>query len=699
MLKSVILTILSLIFMISVWRSMPDLGTTKTEILWDSWGVPHIYGQNQRSLFEAFGWAQTHSHGNLLLKLYGESRGKASEYWGINYLANDQYIRMMGIPERAKQWYQLQSQTMQDNLEAFAQGINRYVAQHPQEIPAELQAVLPITGVDVVAHGQRVLYFEFLTNAEQLETIKAQTLAASPKNGSNAWAIAPSKSQSNKALLLANPHLPWSRVYRWYEAQLTAPGINVYGATLVGMPVPAIAFNDDLGWSLTLNDPHNTSIYELTLQGDGYLWNGEVRPFESQTEHLKIRQSNGGYQELEWEVRHSVQGVVIAQQKDHAYALRVPGLDRPYGIEQFWQMAQAQNLASFEAAWQKLQIPLFNVLYSDHLGNIFYLYNAIAPKRAGGTWQSWHKIQAGDTDKTLWTEYLPYEALPKLLNPKSGWLQNTNDPPWTSTLPSLLDPQNYPLDLAPPTLEAAPEIFRTQRSLKIRSKSGKSSLADLIKEKFSTRLEMADRILHLLIPAANMLANPIGIEAAAVLKKWDHQANADSKGAVLFMLWAMTLSPQQIFSKPWQADNPLQTPSGLANINIALAVLEGVAAQTQLLYGKLDVTWGEVVTMEQGKYHQPAIGAPGELGSLRVLNFKTNSEQKYEVNFGDSYIAAIAFSDPIQAQTLLVYGNASQPQSPHLGDQLSLYGKNQLRPVWRQREEILAHLELQEVLK
>jgi acyl-homoserine-lactone acylase len=82
-----------------------------------------------------------------------------------------------------------------------------------------------------------------------------------------------------------------------------------------------------------------------------------------------------------------------------------------------------------------------------------------------------------------------------------------------------------------------------------------------------------------------------------------------------------------------------------------------------------------------------------------VLNFKTNSEQKYEVNFGDGYIAAIAFSDPIQAQTLLVYGNASQPQSPHLGDQLSLYGKNQLRPVWRQREEILAHLELQEVLK
>jgi acyl-homoserine-lactone acylase len=161
----------------------------------------------------------------------------------------------------------------------------------------------------------------------------------------------------------------------------------------------------------------------------------------------------------------------------------------------------------------------------------------------------------------------------------------------------------------------------------------------------------------------------------------------------------MTLSPQQIFSKPWQADNPLQTPSGLANINIALAVLEGVAAQTQLLYGKLDVTWGEVVTMQQGKYHQPAIGAPGELGSLRVLNFKTNSEQKYEVNFGDSYITAIAFSDPIQAQTLLVYGNASQPQSPHLGDQLSLYGKNQLRPVWRQREEILAHLELQEVLK
>jgi len=690
--KKRIVLILGLIFTLFVMIKIPAVGATKTEILWDTWGVPHIEAKDNQALFRAFGWAQTHSHGNLILKLYGQTRGRAAEYWGINELSTDQFVQTMGIPQRAVSWYQEQSPEMKKYLEAFAEGINQYVEQHSQEIEESLKVVLPITGVDVLAHVQRVLYFQFLTNSQQIESLKL----ARPNAGSNAWAIAPKKSASGKAMLLANPHLPWADSFLFYEAQLRAPGLDLYGAALVGMPMLTIAFNDQLGWTLTVNDPHNVNLYELTLQDQGYLWDGNVRAFETETHKLKIKQASGDFQELEWDVKHSVHGVVVSQQSDRAYALRVAGLDRPQVIEQFWEMGKATNLSSFEKAWQKLQVPMFNVLYADKQGEIFYLYNAIAPKRQGD-WSFWRGMIAGNTAKTLWTDYLPYEDLPKLRNPVTGWLQNTNDPPWTSTFPNQLNPKNYVNNLAGSSLADAPDIFRSQRSIKLLQGNKKLSFEEMIEDKFSSRLEMADRILEFLIPTAKLLANPLGLEAVEVLKKWDHQANPDSRGAVLFYLWASTLGQNRMLSKPWQADNPLNTPTGLADINTALAVLEGVAAQMKYLYGSLDVAWGDFAKMKAGKYQFSANGGPGELGSFRVLDLQSLPNGQSQAIFGDSFIAAIAFSDPIQAKVLTVYGNASQPNSSHVGDQLPLYAKNQLRTPWRSRKEIESHLELREI--
>ena len=242
--------------------TVPSLSNNSPEILWDTWGVPHIYAENNTSLFKAFGWSQTKCHGNLLLKLYAQARGKAAEYWGINYLESDQYVRTMGIPKRAKVWYEKQTPEMQKYLDSFAQGINDYVQQHPDEIAEELKIVLPITGTDILAHFQRVIYFHFLTNPRNIKALQNLPSTA----GSNAWAIASQKTVNNHSILLANPHLPWSDFYLWYEAQLTAPGINLYGATLVGMPVLAIAFNDNLGWTLTLNPLDGADIYQLKLQ-------------------------------------------------------------------------------------------------------------------------------------------------------------------------------------------------------------------------------------------------------------------------------------------------------------------------------------------------------------------------------------------------------------------------------------------------
>ncbi|MDJ0843363.1 acylase [Crocosphaera sp.] len=671
-----------------------SLSKNSSEILWDTWGVPHIYAENNQGLFKAFGWSQTKSHGDLLLKLYGQARGKAAEYWGIDYLESDQYVRTMGIPKRAKLWYEQQTPEMQQYLDSFAQGINDYVKQNSDEIAEELKIVLPITGNDILAHFQRVIYFHFLTNPRNIKAL--QNLP--PQGGSNAWLIAPQKALNNHSILLANPHLPWSDFYLWYEAQLIAPGINLYGATLVGMPVLSMGFNDYLGWTFTVNPIDGADIYQLKLEEENYLFDGELRSLKQELETIKIRQPNGNFTELQIGIKKSIQGVIIEQQENIGYALKIAGLDRPGSLEQLWQMGQGKNLREFETALKQLQLPLFNILYADKQDNIMYVFNGLIPVRSQGNWENWGGIIAGNTSKTLWEDYHKYEELPRLLNPKSGWLQNSNDPPWTSTYPPQLKAEDFPPYFAPQYLGEVTDILRSQRSIELLTQSDQLSLEDVINNKFSSKLLITDRLLDILISTTKALANPIGIEAAEVLEKWDRQTNADSRGAVLFMLWATTLESKGLFSQPWNPQTPLETPTGLADINTAVAVLEGIAAQVKLLYGSLDVPWGEVVRMRVGEQDVAARGGPGKLGTVQVLGIQAAQDKTFQVISGDSFIMAVEFSDPIEARGLMVYGNATQPNSPHRGEQLSLYQQGTMRPIWRDRSVIEQHLEWRQKL-
>jgi len=666
----------------------PAAGLERTEILWDSWGVPHVYGRDAEGLFRAFGWAQMQSHGDLILRLYGQARGRAAEYFGEKYLESDRYVRTMGIPARAREWYEAQNPTMRGYLDAFAAGINTYAKEHAAQINDQVEQVLPVDGVDVLAHVQRVIHFTFVVNPQSVANLTPSRSTA----GSNGWAIAPSHSTSGNAMLLANPHLPWSDLYLWYEAQLTAPGIDAYGVALVGMPVLAIAFNNNLGWTFTVNTHDGWDAYQLTLADGGYLLDGSVRPFETETQTLKVKQANGSLREEQLVIKRSIHGPIVAHKDDKAVALRVVGLDQPDMMEQIWDMARATQLSEFEAALKRLQLPMFNILYSDRDGHILYLFNAQVPIHSKGDWNYWQSVVPGDTSATLWTKTHPYGDLPRVLDPPSGWLQNANEPPWTTTFPQVLNPNDYPSYMAPRFMN-----LRSQRSVRMLMEKSKISFDEMIADKFSSRMELADRILDDLIPAARRVGGELASEAADVLEAWDRKADANSRGAVLFAVWARSMPDGNWFATPWNENSPLTTPEGLANPEDAVKVLETAATTVKLLYGALDVPWGEVARLRYGKADLPASGGPGLFGIFQVIDLAPSTEGRFQQFAGDTYIAAIEFSNPVRAKVLTTYGNATQPGSPHIGDQLPLYGRNELRPVWRTRKEIEAHLESRNV--
>ena len=659
-----------------------------TEILWDTYGVPHIYGKDVRSAFYAFGWAQMQSHGNLLLRLYGQARGRGAEYWGEEYLDSDKWTLTMGVPSRASSWYKAQNPTFRSYLDGFAEGINAYVKENPNLIDDSVEVVLPVKGEDVLAHLQRVLHFTFMVNPEQVLGISKQK----SKAGSNGWSIAPKRSASGNAMLLANPHLPWSDLFLWYEAQITAPGIDTYGASLVGIPVLNIAFNDNLGWTHTVNTHDGWDAYELKLRADGYMYDGKVRPFETKTTQLKVKLADGTLRSEPLEIKSSVHGPVVTQKDDKPIALRVVGLDRPGTLEQWWDMGRAQNFSQFQEVLRRLQLPMFTVMYADRKGHIMHFFNGQVPVHSQGDFKYWQGLIPGDTSKTLWTKIHPYEDLPRVIDPPSGWLQNANDPPWTTTFPLAIKPDDYPAYMAPRFMD-----FRAQRSARMLDEDKKISFDEMISYKHSTRMELADRILDDLIPAARKYGNEVAVRAATILETWDRQANADSKGAVLFATWAIEIDFDKAFNKPWIERLPRITPDGLANPSGAVALLETAAAKVEKAYGKLDVAWGEVFRLKHGNVDLPGNGGDGDLGIFRVIDFAPSTEGKFQPVAGDSYVAAIEFSKPVKAMALIGYGNATQPGSPHVTQQLPMMQEKKLRPVWRAREEIAAHLEERKV--
>lgn len=679
-----------LLILILLALATPKNTSAKSEILWDTYGIPHIFADSNQEMFYAFGWAQARSHGDLILRLYGQARGRAAEYWGESFLESDTYVHTMNIPNRAQKWLKEQEPEFLSFLTAFADGFNDYSATHSDKISDHMEAALPITEGDLLMHVQRVIFFHFVIDPRELTGAVKQWQGA----GSNAWAVAPSRSASGHAILVANPHLLWGDLFTWYETHLVTPNLNVSGATMAGMPGVGIQFNDYLGWTHTVNTIDAADLYKLDLKDDGYIFDGVVRAFKSRDIELKVKNDDGSTRTQTLTVKESVHGPVVSAKGGHALALRVAGLDQSQMLSERWNMGRAKNLDEFKSALKNLQTPMFTVMYADREGNIMHLFGGRVPVRPAGDWD-WAGVVPGNTSATLWTETHTIDELPQVTNPKSGWLQNANDPPWTTTFPEAIDADDYPDYMSPREMG-----FRAQRSAKMLHEDQSLSYDEVVAYKFSNRMELADRILDDLLSLAINSSDPIIIEAEKVLSNWDRTCDAESRGGVLFKFWVDKMGAANNFAEVWDESRPRTTPDGLADPEKAVSVLKSVAAEVQKKYGSLDVQWGEVFRLKHYDLDLPSNGAPGDpYGVFRTTYYAPDENDRFRALGGDTYVAVIEFTNHPKAMAVLGYGNSSQPRSPHRTDQMHLYAAKKLRPVWRTRAEVEANLEEREVLR
>jgi acyl-homoserine-lactone acylase len=722
------------------------------EILWDSYGIPHIYATDVPSVIRGFGYAQMEAHAETLLSNLAKARGRAAEYFGSGpnntYVSSDIQVRTFDIPERARRWLAQGGELQQRYLEAAAAGMNEYAARHGDTIAPVFLQLLPILPEDLLADFQLTITFTFQSSQSGVEKLLAawqsgQIAAASTagatvvlegqfaqaaQNGSNGWAIAPRLSADGHAVLIGNPHLPWGNnqpiqglgLYQWFEANLVVgnpwrPKLNAEGVAFLGAAFLGIGYTDDVGWTHTNNTIKNADLYELTLTGpDSYLWEGRSRAFAHRADSIRIRQADGSTVSQLLDIISSVHGPVITPPRGNkVLALRVAGLDTPSPVSQYWGMIRAHNLEQFIDANSALQMPFFNVIYADRDGRIMYLFGGRQPVRSGGNFYDWAGILPGDRESALWTRTLEWDELPKTIDPPGGFVQNGNDAPWTSTFPPAIAYSDFPAWIAPLEMD-----LRPQHSAGFLLSKASFTAGELLAGKMSTRMELANRLAPDLISAADSSNDPAAVAAAGVLAAWDHNADADSRGALLFEAWYNAYSANPAVPKDttlrlrftypafrigYDPSDPLHTPQGLSETAIAVQTLVGAAARLQSVYGAIDVAWGDVhrtvlatrdATLQTviPVSNDPLSGADDVFGPVRTVRpFPAPDGRSIWHYGGDGYVQLVEFRpDGARAQALLTYGNSSRPGSAHITDQLPLFDAKRLRPVLRTRNDVEA---------
>lgn len=680
----------------------------KAELLFDRYGTAHIFATNREAMFHAHGWAQMQNQANLLLRLYGESRGRAAEYWGDSFADLDRWVALNEVPARAKVWYDAQDPTFRRYFDEFARGINDFARAHPEAIDERYRVVLPVSGVDVVGHPLRAVHYGYMASRERMEReVNALLRSEAPARaaglidptepadiGSNTWGIGPAHSATGNAMLLINPHLSWGETfYRYMEVHQVGPDYDLYGAPQIGFPVAVVGFNRRAGWSRTVNTIDTVDFFRITVKDGQYLFDGALRPFERATATVKIKQADGSLRSETIDIKRTVHGPVVYDKDGVTVAMRVAGLDRPRMLEQWFRMGEAQTLEQFQNALRIGAVPMWNANYADDRGHIMLVFNGLVPRRNANDYDYWSRVVPGDTSATLWKDYLTFDELPKSIDPPSGWHQNANDPPWLTTFPPL-DPAKYPPYVAPGP-GGQPQM-RVLRSLRMITEDQKISYEQLIAKKHSTRMELADKVLPDLLKAAGGAT-----EAARVLEKWDRHTDGDSRGGVLFQLFV-----DRYFSGPggmasrmrvkYDPNRPLDSAYGLADPKAALDALAAAADECIKRYGALDVKWGDVYRFASGKADLPGNGGAGGSGLFRTISFGRREGDKFYASQGETIVCAVEFGPQQRAQCVLGYGNSTQPGSPHREDQLQLMVDKTLHPVWREKADVERNLERRE---
>ncbi|WP_420627307.1 acylase [Candidatus Leptofilum sp.] len=675
----------------------------------DSFGVPHIFGKTDADAAYGLGYAHAEDDFLTIQQALVAARGRLGMAYGIDAAPNDYMVQLLRIWDVVDAEYDTVPSEIQAIMQGYADGLNYYAALHEDEVM--LPEVFPLSGRDVAAGFiHRVPLFFGLDGAlgelfaeTRQGTISEKEIAQSPisnlqspvshlppavKYGSNVIAVGPERSANGETFLAINSHQPWEGPVAWYEAHVVSDeGWNTVGGLLPGSPTITHGHNEHLGWAFTVNRPDLIDIYVLEINPDNpdqYLFDGEWRDLEVGEAPITVTLFGRFRWTVKQEVLWSVYGPTVRQEHG-VYAIRYAGMGEIGHVEQFVRLNKATNLEEWRAAMREGPLPMFNVGYADAEGNIFYVYNGRIPIRAEG--YNWQQYLPGNTSETLWTEYLPFDDLPQVSNPPSGFVQNSNSNPYRTTLGAgNPDEADYSVTLGIDDTMSN----RSLRSLALVGGDESITEADFFAYKYDMTYHPESDMARMVntILAGSPPDDPNERTAYDLLASWDWQTAPDSTGATVAILTLYYLL---------EADGTEMSVS-----NMTGGLFTAVSAQssfsqavTHLMehFGTVEVPWQEVNRLVRGDTNLGLGGAPDV---LHAVYGDMGEDSRFHGIAGDSYILLVTWQPDgsVSSQSIHQYGSATQDEtSPHFADQAPIFVARELTPVWFIEAEILANLE------
>ncbi|HEX6307299.1 MAG TPA: penicillin acylase family protein [Longimicrobiales bacterium] len=660
----------------------------QVEIRRTEFGVPHILAPNLKAAAFALAYVQLEDHGARIIEGMNAARGRSALVEGAERVDADAAARLDHA--RARETWELLHADTRSVYDGFAAGMNHYIRLHPTDLPHWVRP--DFTGHDVLARdivapnpGMMNRFRERLLE----DSANPRLVAADDENvGSNAWALAPSRTASGRAILLRNPHLTWTAGY--YEAHVRVPGVlDFYGDFRIGGPFTVIGgFNRDLGFATTNNASRSHEFYAFRVDPSDrnrFLFNGRSLPLLRRTVTVEYRDSVRSGRETR-EVWSTDLGVVVHRDARHVYILRTAADGDYRAGEQWLRMMQATSLAEWQDAMRIGARTTSNFTYADRAGNIFYVWMSGAPKLPHTPGGDTVAILALDSTD-IWTRRMPFDSLPRLLNPAGGYIHNENDSPHFTNLNAIMA-DSFAFPVEEPRLR-----LRSQHALELLHNDRIFTLEDVVAAKHSMRMLLADRVKQDLLAAVrSSSADSTVLAAADLLDRWDNTAAADARGAVLFETWwneyRRLMRGDSLHTVEWSPLEPTTTPRGLADPARAVEAFVRALPATAGQFGSWDVAWGEVHRVRRGNVDVPVGGCGGALGCFRVLNFSAAADGRRVANGGDGWVIAIEFDETPRAYSILAYGQSPDPASPYHADQAAMFAASRMKPVLWTEEDI-----------
>ncbi|MFJ8826586.1 penicillin acylase family protein [Streptomyces sp. NPDC102467] len=679
----------------------------------DDWGIPHVVGETDADAVFGMMYAQAEDDFNRIEQNYLVSLGRLAEAEGESAIWQDLRQRLFLDPETLKKEYAKCPEWLRTLMRAWADGLNHYLATHPEVRPRVLDRFepwMPLSFSEGSIGGdiESVLLSRleaFYAGRDVPMTDEERGLVLREPTGSNGFAIAPSHTRDGHALLLINPHT--SFFFRSEQQVTSREGLNVYGAATWGQFFIYQGFNADTGWMHTTSGVDNIDEFAETIvtAADGtrsYRYGDELRPVTTKTVTLSFRTEDGGQEKRGFTTFATHHGPVVREADGKWITCAL--MNKPVeALKQSFLRTTTGNYAEYLRVGGLKANSSNNTLFADSKGDIAFLMPQFMPERA----DRFDYLQPvdGSDPATDWHGLHSLDSMPHVVNPKTGWAFNSNNWPWTaagSDSPKAADYPRY--------FDKVGENPRGPQAVRVLSARDDFTPRTLIDAAFDPYLTAFARLIPGLVTAWDQLPTGSGQKATlkgpvALLRDWDNRWAAKSTATSLAVFWGEDL---------WALTSEAAAKAGLsvwdymADRATDAQRLGALGTATQRLvrdFGSWKVPWGDInryqrndaAIVQQFNDAEPSIPVPfasSRWGSLASFGAKSYpGTKRYYGTSGNSFVAVVEFGPRVRAWAVTAGGASGHPDSPHFNDQAERYAKGDLRPVYFYPDDLKGHIE------